>query len=457
MPLKTVKPRTARELAFAVLEDHRETGEFVSALLDERLRSGEFPSADRRLATEIATGVVRRRLTLQRHIEACTSRPRQRIEQGLWTLLEIGAYQLLCLDSVPPHAGVSETINVAKRFGPPRWTGFLNASLRALAREPTDEETGSPAADSVPLTRGRYRRLVRPLFPDPVKSSAEYFSIAFSFPRWLAERWLPRFEADELFRLGFWFNEPHPPTLRVNRLKADRDDVLVSLAGCAIAATAGETPDSIHLERSAAVTDLPGFAEGQFTVQDESAMRAAELLDPQPGETVLDLCAAPGTKTTHLAERMQDSGRIVATDVNAGRLQRVAENVVRLGVTIVEPQLVSHDLHDAPAGPFDAALVDVPCSNTGVLGKRPEARWRIAPDDLRELPRLQTRLLHAACDRLRPGGRVVYSTCSIEPEENEGVVEELLEGRDDLRLERQVAMLPGRPSDGGFLALLTRS
>ncbi len=187
-------------------------------------------------------------------------------------------------------------------------------------------------------------------------------------------------------------------------------------------------------------------------------MRVASALAPQPGESILDLCAAPGGKATHLAELMHNSGRIIACDVDARRLQTVSTLAQRLGLMIIETNPVSlpHG-EEIPAGPFDRVLVDVPCSNTGVLGKRPEARWRLRPDDLRQLVALQTRLLRRAIDRVRPDGAIVYSTCSIEPEENRQVVETVLRESPNLWLEAAEDAIPGRPADGGFWARLRRN
>ena len=171
---------------------------------------------------------------------------------------------------------------------------------------------------------------------------------------------------------------------------------------------------------------------------------------------VLDLCAAPGGKATHLAELMQDRGRVVACDSDRKRLQTVGALACRLGLKTVETRSVSRTLEDLPAGPFDVVVADVPCSNTGVLGRRPETRDRLRPGDLRELSQIQEGLLLAAVDRVRPGGVVIYSTCSIEPEENGGVVRRVLEGGSDLRLESQADAVPGRPADGGYRARLRR-
>jgi len=242
-----------------------------------------------------------------------------------------------------------------------------------------------------------------------------------------------------------------------NSLRADRDTVLHALIDAGCKASAGTLIGSIQLEQSPRLETLPGYADGLWSVQDEAAMSASLLLAPQPGESILDFCAAPGGKTTHLAELSCDRATIVACDVANGRLQRVRENAARLQLTSIQPMVVPKDGRDLPAGPFDAVLVDVPCSNTGVLNRRPEARWRFDQIGLEELVVLQTRLLLQACELVRPGGRVVYSTCSMEPEENRGVVDTVLMAMKDFRLDREIQHHPGRPADGAYQALLIRS
>jgi 16S rRNA (cytosine967-C5)-methyltransferase len=256
--------------------------------------------------------------------------------------------------------------------------------------------------------------------------------------------------------LGFWFNSPPPLMLRVNLLRTSRESVLEAFARENIPAEAGELAESIVLTASRNVAELPGFTEGDFSVQDLTAMKAVELLNPKPGETIWDVCAAPGTKTTAIAERMQNQGRVLATDIHPARLALIEDNRSRLGLDIIKAQRISAAGDDLPGGPFDAVLVDVPCSNTGVLGKRVEARWRLTPADFEELPGIQSRLLEAACERVKPGGRVVYSTCSIEPEENEAIVAALLSRRPDWKLVEQQTHWPGRPADGGFAAWLQK-
>ncbi len=455
-------PQSARDLAFVVLRDARTESVFIDELLDRSLTKSDLPAADRGLTMELVYGVTRRKMTLDAVISAFVERPRKSIEDDLWLLLQIGVYQLVMLDSIPTHAAVHETVEVARRFGSPRWTGLLNGVLRAVSRDLTEEVITTAATDAVPLTAGRFRKIQKSVFEDPQKQPMRYFASAFSFPRWLAKRWHQRLSRDELHALGIWFNTPPPLWLRVNSVRTQGDletarrQLLEQFQSAGFECEAGELPESIRMLSQVRPESLPGFADGLFAVQDLTAMRAANWLDPQPGESVLDLCAAPGGKTTHLAERMQNQGRLIATDIRPQRLQRVTENADRLGLTIVEPQLIEADGSDTPSGPFDAVLVDVPCSNTGVLGRRPDARWRIRPDDLLDLGPLQKRLLQAACDRVQPNGRVLYSTCSIEPEENRGIVDSLLADRSDMELMKDQTHHPGCPADGGYLALLRR-
>ena len=444
---------SARAVAYQTLVDWQPHREFATDRLDELLAGAA--NRERPLARELTLGTVRRLATLDALIMPHVSRPRERVEDGLWTLMRLGAYQLAFLSGMAEHAAVHETVALAKRIEP-RWSGFLNAILRKVAASLTDTILNAPSADSVPLADGRYRQLRTRLFPDPEEQPAGYFAAAFSFPDWLVARWAERFEPRELFSLGMFLNRPPLITLRVNQMRATRDDLLERLENAGISAESGDHPAAIRLRENRPVPELPGFAEGHFTVQDETAMWAATTLAPQPDERVLDLCATPGTKTTHLAELMGNRGLIVAADIHSGRLARVRENAERLGASIIDSQLIDEAAPQWRGKPFDAALVDAPCSNTGVLAKRPEARWRLRPEDLRELPAAQVKLLDFALDHVTPSGRVLYSTCSIEPEENEQVVQSALRGRSDLRLLNSRLFLPGEPADGGFQAVIGR-
>ena len=447
---------TARELAFDTLSRWKPSAGRATKWLDQALAREALAPAERALATELVNGVIRRRETLAAILKPHVKRPLAQVEPGALALLWLGAYQLVMLSGIPAYAVVNETAELAKRAARPQWTGFVNGVLRSLARAVAGEFAMNAGPGGVPIVAGRYRLLSAPVFADPAGDWRAWFSAAFSFPLWLVARWEERYPRDELVRLGFWFNGPAKLCLRVNTLKSTRDRVLAALEEAGIAARPGSPPEAVWLEESAFARRLPGFEEGWFAVQDESAIAASVLLDPRPGERVLDLCAAPGGKTTHLAALIQNQGRLVASDVHRERLRLVDESCERLGAGIVEARLVSRDLSDLPDETFDRILVDVPCSNTGVLGKRPEVRWRLRPEEIGELAALQMRLLSAACQRLAPGGSVVYSTCSIEPEENRGVVDAVLGAMSGLTLIRESNHVPGQPADGGYQALLRR-
>ncbi len=458
LPTFRGRSHNARSLALQVLLACRKHDAFVQEILDHQFAAHALTSADRRLVTQLVYGVLRRRDTLRALLQQLVNRPAHKVEAWLWDALYLGAYQLALLVQVPAHAAVHETVELAVSFGRPAARGFLNGILRRLSELVTDERTSTAAADALPLEHGEYRRLTRPIFPDPTAHAQEYLAAAFSLPDWLVQRWLPRWGLEECRRLGFWFAGPAPLTLRCQQLRCSREQLLAALRQAGSSAEAGEHPQAIRLYESGPIRDLPGYAEGWFSVQDESAMRVASALAPEPGETILDLCAAPGGKTTHLAELMCNSGRIIACDVDEQRLHTVAALAQRLGLTIIETCRLRNECgEDVPAGPFDRVLVDVPCSNSGVLGKRPEARWRLRPSDLRHLVDLQVRLLRTAIERVRPGGTIVYSTCSIEPEENRQVVNTVLKDNPDLRLEAAEDAVPGKPADGGFWARLRRN
>jgi 16S rRNA (cytosine967-C5)-methyltransferase len=452
-PPRFVGPRhDARSLALQVLIDCRRHEGFVQELLDPRLTEHPLPAADRRLATQLAFTVLRRRGTLHALLRPFVTRAPEKVEPWLWDTLYLGACQLALLSQIPPFAAIHETVELAARFGRPGAKVFLNGVLRAFTSLLTDGHADQSAADALPLEGGVFRHLTRPVLPDPATQPAEYLADAFALPLWLVRRWLPRYGYAECQRLGFWFAGPAPLTLRINPLRTTREQFLAACVEAKVSAEAGQYPQAVRLRENTTIRDLPGYAQGWFTVQDESAMRVASALSPEPGTTVLDLCSAPGGKTTHLAELMENRGHIIACDVDATRLQTVATLAQRLGITIIETRLIRHDNDTSlPAGPFDYALVDAPCSNTGVLGRRPEVRWRLRPDDIAEMAQLQQRLLEQACHRVRPGGAVVYSTCSIEPEENQAVAQTPPSG---LHLETEEVSVPGLPADGGYWARL---
>ena len=446
---------TARSLALHVLHETRRKEAFVHELLDEAFHAVNLTHADRRLTAQLVLGVLRRRGTLDVLLRHCVTRAVRQVEPWLWDALRLGAYQLAFLTRVPAYSALNETVELAAAFGVPRAKGFLNANLRTLSRLLTAETVTMPGPTALPVASGTYRQLTAPVFPDRTSDPVEYLASGFSLPSWLALRWHTRWGYEETARLGFWFLEPAPVWLRVNILRTDRESFVQRLREAGLNPVLGEHPQAVRLEEGIPVRDVPGYSEGHFVVQELSAMKLASAVDPKPGSRVLDLCAAPGGKTTHLAELMGDRGRITACDRDAGRLTPLAATIVRLGLTSIEMKPIEEG-HAPPAGPFDAALVDVPCSNTGVLGRRPEVRWRLTLKEVAKLVPLQTKLLLHAIARTAPGGVIVYSTCSIEPEENADVVRAVLGEARNVALEAEEFSTPGQPADGGYWARLQK-
>ena len=448
--------KTARGLALYCLITADANRSFATDLLDEQLRTGELPARERGLATELVYGVVRRQATLAACLRPHLNKTWSELEVGLRWLLLLGAYQLLFCDGIPDHAAVHETVELAKLCGHPRWTGFANALLRALAQAIQPEGATRPGRNTVPISAGTYRLLSTSPFPDPAIDTVGWYAHAFGMPAWLVARWSTRFTPTQILSLCDWFNHPLQLSLRVNRLKTTRAEIVAAFTAAGYEELFVSEVDGaiLRVGSPGGIAALPGFHEGLFAIQDESALAAARLLAPKAGEQVLDLCAAPGGKTAALAELAADLAHIVATDVDHARLKLVRETAARLGLKSIQTQPIARNLSDLPTGPFDAILLDAPCSNTGVLGKRPEARHRLTPNDLPELAGIQRNLLTAAAARLKPGGRIVYSTCSIEPEENEDLVAAFLRDHPELTLVSQTHHHPGQPADGAYQALL---
>ena len=446
---------TARSLALFVLVEARKKEAFVQDLLDAALRDVPLSIQDRALATQLVYGVFRRRGTLDVLLRHVVARPPRDVEPLLWEALRLGVFQLLYLSRIPAYSALHETVELAVDFGAPQAKGFLNGNLRSLTRLLTDQFVTKAAANAIPIAPGQFRRLTQAALPDPDVRPVEYASVGLSIPDWLVRRWLPRWGWDEVIRLGFWFTDQPGLWLRVNPARVSRDEYLERLKSTGIKAAAGDHPQAIGLDESVPIRDLPGYAEGWFVVQDPSAMLVASAVNPQPGWRVLDLCAAPGGKTTHLAELMRDQGEIVACDRDAKRLEPLQATIARLGLTSIAVQPLADD-QEPPPGPFDAVLVDVPCSNTGVLGRRPEARWRLSEKEIARMAPLQTKLLTLACGRVKPGGVVVYSTCSVEPEENGKIVTAAIGADSGMILEADHVSKPGLPADGGYWARLRK-
>jgi len=417
-------------------------------MIDQRLRLLGNP-ADRRLLRDIVYGVIRRRGTLDAVIAAYASRPTGEMDGVVLDILRLGVYELLFHQRVPAHAAVNEAVRLARAAGLPSATPFVNAVLRAVSGGLRIADSPDPALpdSSLVLGPGRIAIFDRPILP-PAENRVERLAVLHSYPPWLIRRWLDRYGEDRTREMCEICNEPPALFARPNSLRTDVAGLVGKLAEEGIAAEPVPGGRTVRLPLRTKVKALRSFAEGLFQVQDDSAARVAPFLAPRPGERVLDLCAAPGGKCCHAAELMQNRGEIVAVDIEGHRLERVVENALRLGISIIATvEADGVQFAREHRGEFDRVLIDAPCSNTGVLRRRVEARWRLSDAVIERLAAAQRALLEAGLRALKPGGTLVYSTCSLEPEENAEVVNAVLEAVPGFRLDAVEEVLPSR--DGG--------
>jgi 16S rRNA (cytosine967-C5)-methyltransferase len=412
------------------------SGSFVEDRLEAELARTRLSPPDRHLCQELAYGIVRWQAALDWLIARKTdARPQKLMLQNF---LRLGIYQIFWLDRIPDHAAVHETVELARQSGFNSQAGFINAVLRGYLRE----------FDAT-------RRLLAEL-------KIQQPHLGYSHPDWLVARWQTRWGTDHAAQLMEWNNTPPKAFARVNTLKTDPGKLLAqwrdeNVKYNFVRRDWVEENLVFELKSHQLLSRLPSFQQGLFYIQDPSTLLAVRELDPQPGESVLDLCAAPGGKLTALAQLMRNEGRLLAHDTTPDRLKLVEQNCSRLGVTCVQTVLPS-GLNSRPTTAFDRILIDAPCSNTGVMRRRVDLRWRTRPKEIGRLRATQLELLRLAASLLKAGGRLVYSTCSLEPEENDSVVNEFLAGPADFRLERSRELLPfAEAVDGTYVARLVKN
>jgi 16S rRNA (cytosine967-C5)-methyltransferase len=416
--LSTKNPRRA---AFDILLRIEKEKSFADILIDHELSKEIIKGADRGLLTELVYGVLRRQGTLD-HIIAQFSKQRpEKLELFVLLLLRLGVYQSFFLDRVPVSAAVNETVNLAKELAP-RASGFINAILRSADR----------GRDSIS-------------YPDRVSNPEEYLAARYSHPIWLTRQWLEQLGLEGAEELAAAMAEPPPFTIRVNTLRITREALLVRLAGEGVTCTPTTwSPDGIRLNHSGAITRLPSFRDGLFTVQDESSQLAPLFLQPPKGGRVLDACAAPGGKSTQIAQLMGDSGEIFACDVNHKKLRMIRETCDRLGIESVrtftmDATVPSNAIKETT---FHAIMVDAPCSGLGVIRRNPEGKWWKSPADLAVLALTQLDILENLALYLEPDGVLLYATCSTSRQENEEVVEAFLYRHPEFAVEDLRALFP---------------
>ena len=438
----------AREIALSILNEVYEQQAYANIALSRALQKYELAELDRRFITELVYGTVKAGDTLLWILKRFAKKPLSKIEPVILNILRLGIYQIAFMDKIPDSAACNESVNLAKKFSNPGSVKFVNGILRSIIREPQKRTlpTGNKAAE---------------------------IALREQHPLWLVKKFIHTFGSEAALSLCAFDNTNAPLILRTNTLKTSREALMQKLTALGCECQPSKlAPEGIICHTHPALSTLEPLKDGSAQVQDESSMLVAHVLGAKPSETVIDTCSAPGGKTTHIAALMNNSGKIIAGDIYEHKLKLIDSNAARLGITIIKTQLAdAQKIGSLYPQTADRILVDAPCSGLGVLRRKPDSRWRKTPELLKELPPLQLAILNSAAQALKPGGTLVYSTCTIVPEENDEVIAQFLQTHPEFRLDPINSYLPYKRrqntptlqllpykdgTDGFFIAHLTK-
>lgn len=396
-----------RQLAFLALREIERRGAYTDIALDRVFQNTSLNAQDRGLTCELVYGTVRRQRTLDQLINQLGKKKAHQQPCDLRLIMQLGLYQLRYLDHIPPSAAVNTTVELAKENGFKPLAGVVNGILRQYLR------LSSQTTDILELPANIYQKL----------------GILYSFPDWLMEMWVNQLGIDETEKLCQWFNQPPALDLRVNLLKSSLEQVKLALEAQSLqVSTLPPLPQALRLTgKVGAIEKLAGFEEGWWVLQDSSAQLVSHLLDPQRGETIIDACAAPGGKTTHIAELMGDQGIIWGCDRYASRLKKLTKNSQRLQLKSIKILVGDSRELSQFKNSADRVLLDAPCSGLGTLHKRPDLRWKQTPSKIKELTLLQSELLQETATWVKAGGILVYATCTLNYMENEAIIQTFLQ------------------------------
>lgn len=416
---------SAREAALRVLVSCRTNGAWADAALKAQMERDQLSGPDAALCTRLVYGVIQQRMLLDFYIGAYCSQKPDYLQPPLLDILRLGAYQILFLDKVPDSAAVNEAVNLTKKVKRAQASGLVNAVLRKISQNKND----------------------LPAIPD--RDAEQYLSIRYSHPKWLVKRLtaiLGREEAETYLNAN---NGVAPMTVQVNPLKTSEADLTAELEAVGVTVQAHNwVPGCLELFGTGDLAALPAFREGKFLVQDPAARLVSLIAGIQPGQKVLDVCAAPGGKTFSAAFEMRGEGQILSCDLHENKLKRIREGAARLGLSCVETAAADgRERNAAWVEVFDTVLVDAPCSGLGIIRKKPDTRYKKA-DDLFALPVIQEAILNNAAAYVRPGGTLIYSTCTVLPEENEQVAASFLAGHPEFSREAFTLPAPVGETDG---------
>ncbi|HAA24751.1 MAG TPA: 16S rRNA (cytosine(967)-C(5))-methyltransferase RsmB [Ruminiclostridium sp.] len=425
----------ARDTALKALIEIETKKAYSNLVLKKLLRSKSLDARDRAFVSELVYGTVSRKLTLDWIISQFSKTKLKKISLRVLSILRLGAYQIMFLDRVPDSAACDTSVELAKNYAKES-SGFVNGILRNISRNSAE---------------------IR--MPENTGSAAYELSIKYSFPDFLVENWLNEYGREFTEKILESLLTRPDFYVRVNTLKTTPEAVIDELTAEGFEVLPGRfLNEALIIRNISDISSLKAYAEGRVTVQDESSMLVTKVLDPKPGEKILDVCAAPGGKSTHIAEHMKNEGYIVAWDIHEHKLDLIRNNARRLGVNIIEPALRDAlEPVNEPEGKFHRVLVDAPCSGTGIIRRKPDIKWHRRPEDFGNLVEIQQKILYNASRYVMPGGVLVYSTCSLDPRENSAVVNAFIRENTNF-IPEPISGMPGIIGDkkeaaGGMLNL----
>ncbi|ULL17408.1 16S rRNA (cytosine(967)-C(5))-methyltransferase RsmB [Paenibacillus sp. H1-7] len=433
------RPGTAREAALDVLVRTEQDRSYSNLLLHQTIQKYRLDKSDAALATEIVYGTIQRLNTIDYFLEKFVAKGMAKLQPWVHSLLRLSFYQMYYLDRIPDHAIVNEAVNLAKKKGHQGISGMVNGVLRNVIRQ----------KDTLQI-------------PDNLPA-AERISLVHSHPKWLVSRWLRQLGEAMTEQICEANNMPPRVSIRANTMKLGRNELVELLQQADLQAEPSDlAPAGVIVKGAGNMALTPWFAEGLFSIQDESSMLVAEAVDPRPGEKVLDCCAAPGGKTMHMAEKMEDNGQVWACDVHEHKAKLIQEQANRLGLKSVktltaDARTLTERFEEES---FDRILLDAPCSGLGVIRRKPDMKWSKLEQELDDICVIQRELLNEVHKLLRPGGILVYSTCTIEHNENEGMVQAFLRDHPEFEWADEQEPIQIYPyehqSDGFFIAKLRK-
>jgi len=450
------KPLPARNIAAEVLDRTNPAKAFASDILAVQISKTD----EKQRATDLVMGVLRNKSAIDTVITKSINRPIARIDSRLLNIIRIGTFELIYRPATPEHAIINQAVEITKTTASKKQGGFVNACLRQIQRniiQRTEPHTDTFTSNILPQNPDSACSFNIDILPEPDANRADYLADAFSLPLWLINSFIETYGIEKTTSICFACNRTPAIYIRANALKTTPDELADNIKYHGINCKIIEPGPMIKILTPTPINQIPGFDKGFFTVQDFAAAIPVKLMEPKPGDKILDLCAAPGTKTTQIAEFTADSAQITATDIDRKRLEMLTENITRLGTASIRAIGYSEFLsHLETLGPFDSILLDVPCSNTGVLARRPEARYRLSEKSITDLNKIQMKILENAKTMLKPAGVICYSTCSIEPMENVEIIKAFITNNPQFEVTAEELTLPDAIAnhDGGYCAII---